>query len=191
MKTAQQRALNNAKSFVNPEKSLPENVFSGHWATFLFFESDRLFVADFIDIVKELIVLEGATVCCLLNLNETNSPEAMAPSALFLDESTVGIDYLICLRGSGPAVGWIYSMDRYGCASDIGEWCIYCEKENDIAVIGFHRKDGLLKYRMPIDRLRAKNIAVACDRLNDMFPFNQLTPGWLTGLTENYGKTAN
>jgi hypothetical protein len=79
-------------------------------------------------------------------------------------------------------------MDNYACTSDVGEWCFYCEKGNDIAVIGLREATGIEKFGMPLKRLWAKPIDELVDGgCSPTFPFNKLTPAWRQGLVNNYG----
>ena len=184
---ARRAAFSNVVGAIELDRFLPENVFSGEWSDFLFFQSDRMFVSAFAEVVGELLSAENAEICCLLNLSETDPMEFEKASAFLLDGMVPGNDYEAHLRGSGPAVGWLYSMDRYGCASDVGDWCIYCEKENDIAVVALRKENGVSKFRSPLDKLRAQPIeALSNGELATLFPFSNLTAEWRIALTKRY-----
>jgi hypothetical protein len=169
----------------------PANVFSGIWSSFLFFQSDRMFAAGFAEVVGDFLRAENSSVCCLLNLSEAVSLEFENAAAVYLDGMITKADYQACLRGGGPATGWLYSMGRYGCASNKGEWDIYCEKDSDIAVVGLRNPNGLKKFRPAIQKLQAAPIeAVQNGELAALFPFSHMSPEWHRGLTLNYGKGA-
>jgi hypothetical protein len=184
------KALGNLSRAVEVGQHLPGQVFSPVWRYFRLFPSDRLFVEDFVGILRELLIAEGGTVGCLLNLNASGSLDIEQAAALFLDAATTGPEYVAQLRGEHPGVGWLYAMDRYACASDAGEWCIYCEKENDIAVIAFPHREALDKLSQPTTRLCARSI----DEINETtacpFPFNHLTLAWREALTACYQDSA-
>jgi hypothetical protein len=100
-----------------------------------------------------------------------------------------GVAYDDKLRDGGPASGWLYRVDRYACASDVGDWCIYCEKSNDVAVIGLRDIGGIGKFETPLKRLWAKPINELIDGgVSPAFPFDQLVPAWRQGLVQNYGR---
>jgi hypothetical protein len=178
------KAFNNVMRSLDLTKTMPANVFSGVWPKFLFFESDRLFAPEFAEIVGEILSIEHGTACCLLNISETRTFEFEKIAAIFLDKTSDNSDYAAALRGTGPEVGWIYVMDRYGCASDTGEWCIYCEKDSDIAVIGFRSESGAMKFESPIEKLWANSIEA--HESAKLIPFHILLPRWREGLIHNY-----
>jgi hypothetical protein len=182
--SARRRAFGNLLRAVDVQKRMPMNVFFGTWAKFLFFESDRIANAKFVEVVAQLLTAENATIGGLLNVFETKSFVFEHIAALFLDKATTGIDYMACLRGTSPAVGWLYSMGTYACASDVGEWCIYCERDNDIAIIGLRDNDGVAKFKAPLEELSAGSIEAL--EASGFFPFNKLIPTWRKGLIENY-----
>ena len=51
-----------------------------------------------------------------------------------MDKATSREHYLDRLTAGG-SFAWLHSMDNYGCASEVGDWCIYCETQSDVAVI--------------------------------------------------------
>ncbi|MGD0959769.1 MAG: hypothetical protein ABSB19_08185 [Methylomonas sp.] len=184
---ARRKAISNIVSALDFDVFLPKRLFKGAWNNFLFFPSDHIFTEEFAEVVAELLNIENAHVCCFLNINETNSLVFENIAAIFLDKTITGREFDAALRGNGPSVGWIYRVDSYVCASDIGEWCIYCERENDIAVIGFRSDCGNRKFRLPMEKLLARPITelVTLEGAS-IFPFNKLTPDWRSELTKNF-----
>ena len=190
-KEARRRAFRNVVGSLKLDRLLPDKVFSGAWSDFLFFESDQMFAPEFAEAIGDFLRVENSGVCCLLNLSETDSSEFEKIAAIFLDGMVTGREYETLLRGGGPAVGWLYSMDRYGCASEIGEWCIYCEKNNDIAVVALRSDSGASKFESSLEKLHAKPIeAIRGGELAELFPFSELTSEWRAALIEHYGKGA-
>jgi hypothetical protein len=183
-----QKALKMVMQSIDCERRLPAHVFRGEWKWFLFFESDRIFTSEFFEIVNGLLLAEKAQVSCLLNIDEA-AEFGLKNDAVFFINDKIGIKMFDDKLGlGGPAKGWIYGVDRYACASNIGEWCIYCEKNNDVAVVGLRDIDCVRKFDFFLKKLWAKPI----DDLVDggafpLFPFNQLVPEWRKILIQNYG----
>lgn len=184
-----QQAFDNVVKALDFDRMLPDRIHFGPWSDFLFFQSDHVFASDFPEIVRELLSVERANIACLLNLDKTERFEFDYIAAIFLDEMISGVAYDDKLRGGGPASGWLYRVDRYACASDVGEWCIYCEKSNDVAVIGLRGIDGIGRFEKPLKRLWAKPIDELIDGgCSPVFPFDQLVPAWRQRLVKNYGR---
>ncbi|MGF6604818.1 hypothetical protein P3T23_009574 [Paraburkholderia sp. GAS448] len=184
---ARRKAFDTVMRSLDFDKLLPERVFIGEWTHFLFFESDRIFESGFMDAMCQLLRLEHAKVACLLNVDKTEVFELENVAALFLDEAVFGKEYGDELRAGGPADAWLYRVDRYACASDVGEWCIYCEKSNDIAVVGLRSADGIKKFEAPLQHLWARPIEDLMDGgCSPLFPFDHLVPAWREGLVSNY-----
>lgn len=134
--STRQKAFDLAVRSIAYDLRLPERVFAGAWGSFFFCESDRLFDAGFLDVTIKFLDRENSRVACLLNLDKTYLIRLEeSASAIFLDHSSTGAQYVHALKEGGTARGWFYAVDRYVCCSDIGEWCIYCEKDNDIAIV--------------------------------------------------------
>jgi hypothetical protein len=116
-------AFHNVVTFINANIVLPQQVFSGIWDRFFFFESDRVFAASFVGIISDFIRAEQAKACCLLNFTQTRALEYQEAAAIYLEETMSESEYASRLRAGGPAEGWFFSIDRYGCGSDKGgDW---------------------------------------------------------------------
>jgi hypothetical protein len=186
--SARSAAFNNVVASIDVMAVLPQQIFLGKMTNCLFFESDRVFAASFAKIVGDLMLAERATSCCLLRIPQTNVIESGTTNAIFLDAGAKTGEYESQLRSGGPATGWLFSMGRYACASDEGEWCIYCERHNDVAVIGLRSHAATEKFTMPLRKLHASAIENLV-RSNSFasVPFNRLTERWRNALVENYG----
>ncbi|HDR8934504.1 hypothetical protein [Burkholderia vietnamiensis] len=183
-----QRAFLNAVNAVDFEKSLPNRIFGEKWKIFLFFQSDYIFSSGFVEFIRELLCFERAEVACMLNLDQTETLAFEAASAIFIDKTVSDGDYQEKLRAGGPAAGWLFGVDRYVCASDIGRWCIYSEKSNDVAVVGLCESDDQGRFVEIMNAVSAKSIEDLVDGGRfPLFPFDQLVPEWRKGLLENYG----
>lgn len=180
------RAFNNILCSIDSAVSFPEQVFIGRWESFMFFESDRLFASSFATTAVDLMRIEKSEIICLINFDEI-SEDGETGAALFLDTGINPQTYDDLLRRGGSANGWLFNADRYGVASNIGGWSIYCEKSNDVAVIAFHQSDDTKKYAECLGRLHAEPIAVML-RAGPaaIFPFSKLIEPWRHGLNKNY-----
>ena len=172
---------------IDSTAQLPSQVFGEGWAQFFFWESDKMFVPSFAEVAVELLHIEGSHSCCLLNFDLTREMQYESAAMLFLEGGTTGEEYASWLRKGDPSSAWLYDMHRYGCASDVGDWCIYCEKMNDLAVIAFRGHQGIQKFTGPLKSLRAHSI----DEFLGMgpsapLPFRQLVETWRIGLSQNY-----
>jgi hypothetical protein len=185
--SARLAAFHNVGSFIKTEVLLPERVLGPDWSTTRFFEADTVVAKDFVSAVHELLKIEQSASCCLVNLTRTPVLEYQMASSFLIERTTTEEKYSAKLCEGGPASGWIYRMDRYGCTSDKGEWCVYCERNNDVALISFRGPDAARKYRSPLKILRAEPIESLL-RVPELqaVPFNSLTPEWRSGLKENY-----
>lgn len=180
-------AISKALSLINKEARLPENVFNNKWDDYLFFEPDNIFDEKFIDIKNILLNEEGAAKIALINLGNMPGGYGGDPSAVLLDKRTMRSEYISLLMGDGSPNNWIFLMDRYVCASDKGNWCIYCEKENDIAVLAVRttlHKSTILRLQK---FLRATSIkAIYEEKSDSFFNFGKLVSSWKTNLAVSY-----
>ncbi len=129
-------AFRNLAAALEIDKRLPEYVLRGEWAGFHLFDSDRMFEAAFVEKVIALLAIEGASCACLVNLDRESGSEQ---ASFVVDERTTRDPYRDRLRGFGPGDGWLYEMNRFGCVSDKGSWCIYRERPSGLTIIGFRR----------------------------------------------------
>jgi hypothetical protein len=134
------RALVNLKTSIRPGCQFPENVFRGRWDEFFFFDSDLLFNSKFVDTAKALLEAEKGSCICLCNLDEASAKDGRERACIGIDKRTSSEAYFSFLRGPSVGKGWLYRMEVFGCTSDVGSWCIYCEKGTEIAVIAV--RDG-------------------------------------------------
>jgi hypothetical protein len=78
-------------------------------------------------------------------------------------------------------------LERSGGSSDRGEWALYCEKGNDIAVIALRQPDDAGKYVQYLNRLHAELITVLLRAgTTEIVPFNRLIEPWRHGLNQHY-----
>lgn len=190
-KVLEQRAYRNALGALWPSKRLPLNVFKNSWDDFFFFESDSIFQPGFISVMNDLMDAEDAHVCCLVNLGNTVEDEISTLRYKYLDRSTSPEHYMSLLRGNGAPDSWLYLVDRYVCTSDKRGWCIYCEKENDIAVVAVRNKIDTEKLIKAVEALQASSIKQAHQSHDEgKFRFEKLTRHWLSTLVTQYPVSA-
>ncbi|WP_454725817.1 MULTISPECIES: hypothetical protein [Cupriavidus] len=189
---AQRLAFENLSRTLDRRRRFPNQVFKEGWSIFLFFESDWVFDSGFSDVLNEILTIEGGRVACLLNIDKTSSFEFEKISSIFVDQTTTRNAYEQALERGGPEKGWIYLMDSYVCMSDVGDWCFYCERSNDIAVMALREAGYISRFQGPLDNLLAKPIEALLDGgCSPLFPFDHLVPAWRKVLLENYGGTGS
>lgn len=181
------RALGHVIDSIDTAACFPRQMFRGSWGAFLFFESDRLFASGFAVIAAGLLNAERSEVCCLLNFSETDRMAYESAAMLFIDAGTEPHAYDAMLRQGGSTKGWLFGMDRYGCASNRGGWSIYCEKGNDVAAIALRQPEDAEKYVEYLKQLYAEEITVLLKSGSAAsVPFGQLTEPWRRGLIQHY-----
>jgi hypothetical protein len=182
---AREAALNNVKESIDLGARLPSPVFVGQWAQFLFLDCYALFRPTFANLVRSVLRSETSQCCCVLNLSSLRASTFAPPDVFYFAADTTETEYAQCLRQS--RTGWVVMMDDYACASDVGDWCIYCEKANDVAVIGFRSGKASVLLHGELQELRAESIETLLARGQTApIPFSRLTPTWRDGLVANY-----
>ncbi len=180
-------AIANALGSINTDKSFPDNVFADTWDSFLFFESDALFDPAFIGL-KDFLLAEGeASVIALVNLTDILASADASSSVFFFDHSTIAAKYNAKLVESSPS--WLVLVDRYVRVSDKGKWCIYCEKQEDIAVIAFQESVPVAtRFRVAefLKRSSSPSPHESYGNVGDLFGFSKLLPVWRSQLIFQY-----
>ena len=180
---ADERARANVGRSIDAVRHLPQNVFLGSWKAFFFFDSDWMFSREFVGIVKNLLHKEGSSAACLTDF-ESNMPELS--SFWFRKETTS--DAFLSARAQIPAEGldgWLDALSRFGCTSDVGEWCFYCERRDEIAVMAFRQSFLVEKYRPAIEQLTAVPIDIALTS-PPSWGFDHIPTGWREEFLKNY-----
>lgn len=185
-----QAAVRNATASIRKERRFPRQIFVGEWSDYLFFYPEALFESRFIDVKSLLLTEENSSIIALVNLGNVNSETAAKPRAIFLDRDTTPQRYIAELMGDRTPTSWMFLMDRYVCASEKGNWSIYCEKENDVAVLAV----GELISRFSCSQL-AKLLSAKSVRSGPVpghgrsFDFQKLVPEWKSALAAEYHPT--
>lgn len=145
-------ARENVRTGIDPNRRFPRNIFVGDWADYFFFDSDWMRESDFVDHVKAFLTIEGGQCACLWKLDSEDPNE---PRFFFVREQTTAEAYGALLAGTTPGYGWLDGMERLACASDSAAWCIYCEPNNEIAVIAFRQADAGTRYSSAMAHVHA------------------------------------
>ena len=186
-KTTQQ-IQKNLSLAINSHGKLPSQVFLENWVNFLFFDSDRAFVDDFAEKVQLLLKIEGGHCACIVDLD--NDPNTRYHSFYF-KKDTLPIEYQLVMAGSPmKADGWIYNFSsRYACISDVGDWCIYCKRCDELAVIAFREHVAEEKYKVVIEQLKAVEISygIATQHLFSLSEY--ASAEWRESLLSSYQST--
>lgn len=136
-------ALGNLRDCILPDQRFPMNVFRDSWNSFYFFDSDSIFDAEFVKTMNSLLEVEAGVCACIVNLDEASLENRN--SAFFINRDVTIEEYGSFLRSGKIGQGWIYGMDRFAGISNLGHWCMYCEKGNEIAVIALRDRGSLQK----------------------------------------------
>jgi len=174
----------NVRGGIDPDRRFPRNIFVGHWSEFFFFDSDWMTEPDFVEHVKAFLEVEGGHCACLWKLDSEKPNEARFFSVA---EHTTANDYRALLAGRIAGYGWLNAMERLACASDSGEWCMYCEPNNEIAVIGLRHSGAFTRYSSAMSRFHAARIDQAIkEPLSYGFSQVAAAPEWRNALLREY-----
>lgn len=111
---------------VNKLARLPENVFEGKWSAFLFFDPDWIFCPEFIGICQSVISKSYDTWVEITDLENPGS-------SFRIDRTTIRERYQQVLSGH-DCNGWIYLFHRFAISPPTKNWCIYLERDAEIAI---------------------------------------------------------
>ena len=182
-----EKAFSNVVLALELAKTLPDQVFDGIFSDFFFLDIDFIFSPKFPVVISRLLKIDSATACCLLNITKTAHFHWRHAATVYLNASTTGEQYYEQIAGNSNTVGWILDVGRYGCTSDKGEWVIYCERPNDVAVIAFRNKSFLQKVFDSVPELELYRVgSLLDDKVGAFFPYSHLTRNWETDLRANY-----
>jgi hypothetical protein len=180
------RALTNLNGAIDGRLRFPQNVFALGWNEFVFFDPDRIFDRKFVGVAQVILETEGGICACMSNLDLAGRGER---SLLFIERGMSPEAYVSFLQGPSKAEGWVLRMDRYASASDVGQWCMYWERDNELAVMAF-REHGMLKdFEPAIRRLGALPIEKALAEPPSYSLSQQGSPPvWRNTLLQQYAK---
>jgi hypothetical protein len=147
-----QRARSNMSATIDKHSRFPKRVYVGDWRTFFFFDSDWVFDMKFVDKIRQLLDIESGKCAVIVNLDEDVDAEN---SFFSFENETTHLDFQLFLNGTDLGGGWLHSVGRFGCVSDVGEWSIYCEKGSEIAVIAVRGNIRRDKYSQVVAAFKA------------------------------------
>lgn len=180
-------AVQNALSCIRGERRFPAQVFLRDWADYLFFDPSILFEAGFIEVKSLLLRQEDSYVIAMINLGNGGTQIQAEVRAIYLERTTTSKEYISELMGDGSPMSWLFLMDRYVLASERGHWSIYCEKENDVAVLAVDESVSEFTCSQLAKTLNAKSIGAASVPSRDkVFDFHKLIPEWKSALSAEY-----
>jgi hypothetical protein len=180
-------AIRNAVSCISGDRRFPHQVFAGDWGDYLFFDPDVLFESGFIEVKNLLLKEESASTIAVVNLGNTGNETEEEPRAIYLDRDTTANEYVAELMGDGSPDSWMFLMDRYVLASDKGHWSIYCEKENDVAVLAIGEAVSGSARSQLAKLLSATPVgSVLTPGTGRLFDFQRLVPEWRSVLIAEY-----
>ena len=179
------RAFHNVVESINAHKRLPDQVFEQEIKNFRIFDSGYLTSSNFADRLREMIEVEAATCCCLLNYSQTDILEYQTPDFICLDRTTTPDQYKGLLWERHRLSGWNQAIDRFGCASDRGGWCIYSESQGEIAIIGFKSTEEISRYSK---MLQAVSAVLPSEIIGDagFLSYGRLLGSWKNGIRTHY-----
>lgn len=168
---------------IEPTQCFPQNVFSPEWEKFFFFDADWMLEGDFVQVVHSLLDIEQGSCACLLHFTDVQFRSA---SSFRITRDTNEALYDAVLSGTRPGDGWLYNMARIVCGSNLGQWCLYCEQQSEMAVLALKKDCSAEDYKVALSRLHALPIAEALERSVSYAFSKALLPEWRKGLLLNY-----
>jgi hypothetical protein len=178
---ADERARENVGKAIDAARRFPQYVFRGNWERCLFFDSGWMFGKTFVEIGKTILQSEGSSPVCLTDF-DTEVPDV---SSLWIQRETTSDGFLAEFAKLPLAGGHWYTLSRYGCTSDVGEWCLYFDHQAEIAVMALRKASFVEKYTSVIKQLGAAPIDLALESPPSWI-FAHLLPEWREGLVKHY-----
>lgn len=179
-------ALSFARRAVDPSRHLPANILNVPGAYHLFMETGFVFRPSFVNILNEVMLVDGSDTCCILRLGDPFEAEEI----VFLDRMTDGEDFITKISPDPAIMSWLIPEGRFVFSPATHKWILYCEKVNDIAVIAVANSESAARIYQIFIRCGAYNmddLNVAAEKAP--LPFGALTRAWRRGLTENFNSS--
>lgn len=182
-------AFQNTFSGMHFERELPDMVFPSGWQAFMFCDEAWVFDAAFVTANAALLKAEGSSTSCLLSLEDNVPFDFDRRVGIYLDRGTPPADYMAALRQEreDSVSPWLFIVGRFACASNVGEWLIYGERKEDIAIVAFRDRVAVAKYRAALNLLRAGTFDEVNNPANPRCLFNCWGTKWRADMERNYG----
>jgi len=164
---------------------LPGRVVIGSFPKVAFFDSDNIFHPSFPETVRSFLNVMDCDQAWLVNLDQLDDKSDKVRS-IEINSSTTSIDYMSELNRIGTTECWIVGTDRFACFPENLRWIIYCEKGNEIALIGFRNAQDYEDSQAAINRIHAVSIDEAIANPPG-FGFANFSEKWRVDLMKNYG----
>jgi hypothetical protein len=178
------RARSNLEMAIKTAARLPQNVFQPGWGSFYLFNSDWMFEGAFVEKIRIMLQQEGSSCACIVNLDRAASDTL---AAFAIKGNTSAQEYQRLLAGTGPSDGWVYDVDRFGCTSEIGTWCIYCERASELAILGFNVETLEEKHEFVRAALHASGVSsIGLSPSRFEFASHIISQEWQVEITRNY-----
>lgn len=153
----------------------------------MFFQSDCVFDKYFVEVLQEVMAIERSSSCVLLNLTSLKSANFNHSEASYIEIPIIGEKYDRLLREGGAADGWLFGVDEYSCASNVGEWVVYSDRSADISVVSIRFCSNFEAIARTFGKLQAELIEkILFNGENAQFPFCNLLDSWRYHLGKNY-----
>lgn len=175
------QAYDNLLAAIDFKKFLPDYVFKQDFEVMLFFFGC---VETLLTLMDPLYEIEGSSSICLLQLSVLDDYDFDRRGLTFpcknMDSKSV--------RSGLQSFSLTFGIDTFGCMSNIGEWCMYLDTKEDIAIFALRTKELREKYQSVIKKIYA-DLIVNLMRPEPIgrSPFNQYVPEWKESLTKHYG----
>ena len=178
------RVSENLGEAIDGQRHCPENVFKENWGTFSVFHADWIFEGAFVEKVLSLLREEGSSIACLVYLA---ADAASSRPAFAFDRESTAAAFESALRGAGPQDGLSYAIQRFACISDRGLWCIYCERQNELALFGRRRESSRDAFEAFLCSVSARRIADVASGAEDFgFSEVEISDEWRAQLLRAY-----
>ena len=142
-----------------------------------------MFDNHFVDTIRQLLQAEQSPVMCMLELDADPNKSG---SILYVERDDPDLDYLRFLRGNRIGEGWIDDVGRFGCISDSGGWCIYCERRNEMAVLAVKNSTMLELCGAAITEFHAMALPEAFALSLSSGFSHRVFPAWKNQLLDQY-----
>jgi hypothetical protein len=181
-----EHSFTNALKAVDRSRSLPQRIFVAGWLDFLFCESDQVFSASFVRTIKVILDAEAATTCCMLKLSPSIDIKIDTADCFFFDRQTEPANYQIKLNARSP-YSWVINPDQYVASSDKGNWALFCDKAEEVAIVAFRSSYWTTRLGPALSEIHAVTADVYVDRPgNGPFPNIPLTSAWSSEILRNF-----
>lgn len=171
---------------IDTHKRLPDQLFKGHSLKYLFFDVDIVFNEIFFEILNKILNRSEFEKLYILRVDYVSIDPHGNDYCMFFGSLNSGNDYESFLMRDLHPSAWFFSFGRYFVSSLESEWCIYCERNNDFAILGGNPESKDNSYKNLSLSLNGENIRDILNMEKPYFPFDDLPPEWREGFLKHY-----